>query len=47
MGFKCPICLKDFANDKAERDKHCAEKHAGVGQDIIELVVKTAEAVRP
>jgi hypothetical protein len=31
MGFKCPVCLKDFKRDKKEWEKHCAEKHLGSG----------------
>lgn len=27
MGFKCPICRKDFGNDKAEFNKHLSEEN--------------------
>lgn len=27
MGFKCPVCKKDFENNKTEFDKHLSEEN--------------------
>lgn len=43
MGFKCPICLKDFGNDKKEWEKHIQTKHDGIGLDIVYFVKKTVK----
>ena len=40
MGFKCPVCLKDFKKDKDSWIKHCKESHLGAGEDIIKFVKK-------
>lgn len=43
MGFKCPICLEDFGQNKEEWQKHCKEFHDGFGQDVVNIIRKTAE----
>jgi len=40
MGFKCPICLQDFKKDKKQFDDHLKTKHAGVGENIKNLIIK-------
>jgi hypothetical protein len=34
MGFKCPVCFKDFGRDKEEWSTHTKTAHKGVGDDI-------------
>jgi len=43
MGFKCPICLKDFAINKSAWEKHIKFAHDGVGNSIVDFVRCTAE----
>lgn len=43
MGFRCPICNNDFGRDREAWRKHLAEAHLGAGQDVVDLVLKTAE----
>jgi len=38
MGFRCPVCFKDFAHDKTEWEKHCVENHDGMARDVVTLV---------
>jgi len=38
MGFKCPLCLKDFKRNKKAWVKHCKEEHKGIGKDIVKAV---------
>lgn len=44
MGFRCPICRKDFGIDKEKRQKHCAEEHLGAGKIILEGLVKALDS---
>ena len=39
MGYRCPICLKDFQREKEKWEEHCKEAHGGVGNDIIQAVL--------
>jgi hypothetical protein len=34
MGFKCPVCFKDFGRDKEEWSIHTKTAHKGIGDDI-------------
>jgi len=43
MGFKCPLCFKDFKHDKIEWEKHCANAHKGIGKDIVGVLIKISE----
>lgn len=43
MGFKCPVCFKDFKQNKKEWEKHCKEYHKGCAKDIVNLTTKIAE----
>lgn len=38
MGFKCPICLKDFGTDKKAWQKHIDTEHYAVGADCVKVV---------
>lgn len=38
MGFKCPICMKDFGQSKEKWQDHCKQSHMGAGQDIINII---------
>ncbi len=45
MGFKCPVCLKDFSRDRIAWLGHIKEAHQGLGADAVTLVKKlTGEA---
>lgn len=38
MGFKCPICVKDFGHDKEGMLKHAETCCEGAGIDVYKLV---------
>lgn len=38
MGFKCPICFKDFAFSKKDWEDHIANEHNGIGKDVETMV---------
>ena len=40
MGFKCPVCLKDFGHDKKAWEKHCKNKHLALGEDMVNTLDK-------
>lgn len=46
MGFKCPICFKDFGTDKAAWDDHIRKKHQGLGKDIEKVIREIVENTR-
>ena len=37
MGFKCPVCRKDFERNQEVWLKHLEHEHDGVGKDILLL----------
>ena len=39
MGFKCPVCMKDFKIDIKKWKKHLKEEHNGIGIDIFEKIL--------
>lgn len=43
MGFKCPVCLKDFGYDKTSWDKHIVEAHYGVGKDMTNMIINICD----
>ena len=43
MGFKCPLCLKDFDKDKAAWFAHIEKEHRGLGKDVVNFTIKTCE----
>lgn len=43
MGFKCPICLKDFLRDRIAWREHIESAHNGAGKDIERFVRSQAE----
>jgi len=43
MGFKCPICMKDFGTDKAHWKKHIDTEHYAAGADCVKLVKNMVE----
>ena len=47
MGFRCPICHKDFGQDNNALIKHSKEAHDGIAKDIIEVVKKITTVRRP
>lgn len=40
MGFKCPVCKKDFGTDKEAWQDHLKNQHRGIGKDIENVVRK-------
>lgn len=44
MGFRCPVCHKDFGKEKAEWQKHCDEAHAGVGAQVVKAITDVCES---
>ena len=42
MGFKCPVCKKDFGKDHNEWKNHVEAEHSGVGRDIVALLKNIA-----
>jgi len=47
MGFKCPVCLKDFEKNKDEWLYHCRTEHLGAGEDIIKFIKRVEEEGKP
>jgi len=43
MGYRCPICFKDFGKDKDAWEKHCEKEHYGAGKVMVKGVVNIAE----
>ena len=43
MGFKCPLCLKDFGRDKKKWGKHIKDKHKGCAKDIVNGITNAYE----
>lgn len=46
MGFRCPVCVADFGQDKSAWHEHIASKHQGAGLDILNLVTVWSNACR-
>jgi hypothetical protein len=42
MGFRCPVCSKDFGNNKNEWSKHIYNEHDGLGNDCVMCLRKIA-----
>jgi hypothetical protein len=40
MGFKCPVCFRDFMQNKEAMIEHTKVFHRGIGNDIVKLVDK-------
>ncbi len=38
MGFKCPICSKDFKTDKSSWEEHIKSDHDGTGLDFLNVL---------
>ena len=43
MGFKCPVCIKDFGLNKDEWEDHIKTEHRGISLDILRVIKKIAE----
>jgi len=43
MGFKCPICLKDFFKDKEKFNEHIKKEHKGIANNFKIALQKTTE----
>lgn len=43
MGFKCPLCNKDFKNNKGEFEKHIKQCNNGAAGYFVNAVRKTCE----
>jgi len=38
MGFKCPVCKKDFKQKRDEWSDHCATAHFSIGANIVNIL---------
>ena len=47
MGFKCPICFKDFKANKKEWEKHCRENHNKLAFDMVNILSKIVNKPEP
>lgn len=47
MGFKCPVCKKDFGNQKQKWNEHIEKEHCGVGKKAVEYITKMCDATKP
>jgi len=45
MGFKCPVCKKDFGIKKNRFDKHIKNKHNGVANMCTEALTNAYDAL--
>lgn len=43
MGFKCPLCNKDFGNSKEKFETHAKQCNFGMAAEFISAVKKTCE----
>jgi len=46
MGWKCPICLKDFGRDKKSQQEHLEKEHRGIGAEIEKTLSKMTQPCR-
>ncbi len=46
MGFRCPVCMKDFCRDKEKWEEHIKNEHDGIGKDIVNLLEKSCGDTR-
>lgn len=46
MGFKCPICFKDFGTQKNKWKNHIEKAHNAIAKDIVNLVTKITQTKR-
>lgn len=47
MGFRCPICSKDFGRNRQEWQEHSKSCCDGAADDVVNLVLKAAEGTEP
>jgi len=47
MGFKCPICKKDFRNNKNEFVEHIQNFHYGAVAQFLSAIKNTLNKVVP
>jgi len=40
MGFKCPVCLKDFLRNRTAWREHIEVEHNGIGKDVEKFIRK-------
>ena len=45
MGFKCPICFKEYGNKQKEFIKHIKSNHSGIAYSLIEAVEGTKKKI--
>lgn len=43
MGFKCPLCNKDFGNQKKDFDTHIKRCNGGLAADFVNAIKRTCE----
>jgi len=43
MGFRCPICSKDFGRNREDWQEHCKTCCDGAADDVVKIVRKAAE----
>jgi hypothetical protein len=46
MGFRCPICKKDFGKEKVKWEEHCKVCCDGAAEDVVKFVKQVAEGQR-
>ena len=47
MGFNCPICKKDFGNNKNEFEEHIQNSHYGAAAQFLSAIKNTVNKVVP
>lgn len=43
MGFRCPLCFKDFGRDKKAWEDHCKNDHGGAAAIAVKAVFDVVE----
>lgn len=43
MGFRCPVCSKDFGTSRGALENHAGRCCSGAALDVIKFVTQTAE----
>lgn len=42
MGYRCPVCMKDFGVEKEKWSSHCQVEHFGAAKIYVDTVKKIA-----
>jgi hypothetical protein len=43
MGFRCPICQKDFGRNRDDWQEHCKLCCDGAAADVVKVITQAAE----